>query len=75
MARHDGVGAAPVHLCGLAGNEGEAEGGGMAHRAYGSHRAYGPHPGRHDAEAAGVALLAAQALIDPGDAVRVARYG
>ena len=34
-------------------------------------RAYGPHVGRYDAEAAGVALLGPQSLIDLGGAVGV----
>ncbi len=34
-------------------------------------RAYGPHVGRHDAKAAGVALLGPQSLIDLGGAVGV----
>ena len=62
----DDSGAAPVDLGGLAGGEGEAEEGGVAHGPHGAHVVF------HDAEAAGVALVGAQALMDLGGAVGVA---
>ncbi len=62
----DGSGAAPVDLGGFAGSECEAEEGGAAHRTHGAHIVF------DDAEAAGVALLVAQALEDLGGTVRVA---
>ena len=65
-SQSDGARAAPVHLCGFAGREGETEEGGMAHRAHGSHIV------PQDAHAAGVSLLATQALIDLGGAVGMA---
>ena len=51
---------------GLAGSEGEAEEGGVAHGPNGLHVFL------HDAEAAGVSFVGAQTLIDLGGAVRVA---
>ena len=66
VSERDGAGISPVHLCGFAGREGEAEEGGVAYRAPGT------HVGFHDAEAAGVSFVGAQALIDLGGAVGVA---
>ena len=59
----DDPGAAPVHLGGFAGGEGEAEEGGAACGAHGA------DVGFDDAEAAGVAFVGAEALIDLGGAV------
>ena len=62
----DDPGAAPVHLGGFAGGEGEAEEGGAACRTHGA------HVGFYHTEAACVAFVGAEALIDLGGAVGMA---